>query len=146
MLTWAIQRVGYADEHVDQQGTTDVDAFLLAFDAFPWVEQNNQWDETQDGPMAALILQNEADKRKLWITALASDEKLNDSYFIAVEWTAPRKSLFGFGQIKMVEETAAFSMVGRPNTEQLCRLFCDSRYEEFDRQIAEWVRRDRDGD
>jgi hypothetical protein len=146
MLTWAIQRVGYADEQVDQQGTTDVNAFLRAFDAFPWVEQNRQWDETQEGPMAALILQNEADKRKLWITAFASDGKLNDSYFIAVEWTAPRKSLFGFGQIKMVEETAAFSMAGRPNTEQLCRLFGDSRYEEFDRQIAEWVRRDRDGD
>lgn len=141
MLTWGIQRVGYADEQIDQQGTTDVSAFLRAFDAFPWVEQNNQWDETQDGPMAALILQSDADKRKLWITALASDGKLNDSYFVAVEWTAPRKSLFGFGQIKMVEETAAFSMPGRRNAEQLCRLFCDFRYEEFDREIAEWVER-----
>lgn len=145
MLTWGIQRVGYADDQVDEQGVVDVEAFLRAFDAFPWAEQNRLWNKTQEGPMAALVLKNEADKRKLWITSYAGDGEFGESYFVAAEWMAPRKSLFGFGQTKMVEDTATFDMVGRPHLEELCRLLADARHEEFDKQVAKCVERDRDG-
>lgn len=142
MLTYAIQKVGYDYQQTDPQGATDLIAFMTAIDDFPWKEQHEEWDEQQDGPFPALVLQNEAAQRELWVTALGREGGW--SYQLQAVSLQMRKGFFGKG--KLEREAEVINECTRGELDRLCELFCDGQHETFDREVARFVQRDRERD
>lgn len=139
-LTYAIQKVGYDHQQTDPQGETNLVAFMAAIDAFPWNEQHQQWDEQQDGPLPALVLQSEPDQRQLWVTALGTDRA--SSYQLQAVSMQMRKSFFGKG--KLEQDVTVVDARSRGEVDRLCELFCDGQYEAFDREVARLAERGSD--
>ncbi|WP_332308330.1 hypothetical protein [Herbaspirillum autotrophicum] len=139
MLTYAIQKAGYDYDQLDQQGAIDFDGFMHAINTFPWAEQLRAWDETQDGPLPSLVLQNEKDERALWVMVIGSD--LGNSFQVTAVWMRPHKGMFGLGKEKMVQETATIDIELRQELDQLCRLFCAAQYEDLERDVARFSER-----
>ncbi|UEP45719.1 hypothetical protein [Burkholderia sp. B21-005] len=141
MLTYAIQKAGYEFDQLDPQGVTDYASFVRAFDAFPWAAQHAEWDDTQDGPLPALVLQQADDQRELWVTAL-SDAHLDGFQLNAVAmWM--KKGLFGIGKGKLEQQVDTIDVDSRADVDTLCRLFCDRQYDELDRLVARHAERNR---
>lgn len=132
MLTYAIQNVG-DDLPLAPQGATDFVAFRQAIDAFPWAAQHALWDERQHGMLPALVLQDVAAERELWVTALGSGVDLSGSYLLQSVSMQFRKSLFGKG--KMVQDATLADAPSRAEVDRLCELFCDGQYEALDRLV-----------
>lgn len=139
MLTYSVQKVGYDFDQLDPQGATDYASFMHAFDAFPWVEQHAQWDDTQTGPLPALVLQHADDQRELWVTAL-SDAHASGFQLFAVSMRM-KKGLFGLGKGKLERNVDTIDVESRADVDTLCRLFCDRRYDELDRLAARHAER-----
>jgi hypothetical protein len=138
MLTYAVQKVGDDYQQTDPQGETNLIAFMAAIDAFPWDEQHRQWDEQQDGPLPALVLQNEPDKRQLWITALGTDR--TGEYQLQAVSMQMRKGFFGKG--KLEQDVTVADAPSRGVVDRLCELFCDGQYEAFDREVSRLAQTD----
>ena len=96
MLTYAIQHVG-DNLPLEPQGATDFLAFRQAIDAFPWAAEHAKWDELQEGPFPALVLQNTAEQRELWVTALGADVRVD----FELQSVSMRLSKSFFGKPKM---------------------------------------------
>lgn len=141
MLTYSIQKVGYDFEQLDPQGATDFPSFTQAFDAFPWAAQHAEWDDKQDGPLPALVLQHADDQRELWVTAL-SDAHADGFQLNAVSMRM-KKGLFGIGKGKLEQQVDTIDVRKRTDVDTLCRLFCDRQYDELDREVARHVERNR---
>lgn len=140
MLTCAIQKTGYDYQQTDPQGATDLVAFMAAIDAFPWAEQHREWDEQQDGPLPAVVLRNEPDRRELWVTALGSDRA--GSYQLQAVSMQMRKGFFG--KAKLEQDATVVDARSRAEVDRLCELFCDGQYEAFDREVTRLAARDSD--
>lgn len=140
MLTFAIQKTGYDYHQTDPQGETDLVAFQSAIDAFPWAEQHQAWEEEQEGPLPALVLQNEADQRALWVTALGTDRA--GSYQLQSVSMKLRKGFFGKG--KLEQDATVVDARSRAEVDRLCELFCDVQYEALDREVARLAERNRE--
>ncbi|MCA8253025.1 hypothetical protein LGM89_07105 [Burkholderia sp. AU31624] len=141
MLTYSVQKVGYAFEQLEQQGATDYPSFTQAFDAFPWAAQHAEWDDKQDGPLPALVLQHADDQRELWVTAL-SDAHAGGFQLNAVSMRM-KKGLFGIGKGKLEQHVDTIDVDTRADVDTLCRLFCDRQYDELDRLVARHAERNR---
>ncbi|KER74141.1 hypothetical protein HR51_03445 [Burkholderia cepacia] len=141
MLTYSIQKVGYAFDQLDPQGATDYASFTQAFDAFPWAAQHAEWDDTQEGPLPALVLQHADDQRELWVTAL-SDAQADGFQLNAVSMRM-KKGLFGIGKGKLEQHVDTIDVDTRADVDTLCRLFCDRQYDELDRLVAQHAERNR---
>jgi hypothetical protein len=141
MLTYSIQKVGYDFKQLDPQGATDYASFTQAFDAFPWAAQHAEWDDTQDGPLPALVLQHADDQRELWVTAL-SDAHADGFQLNAVSMRM-KKGLFGIGKGKLEQHVDTIDVRKRTDVDALCRLFCDRQYDELDRLVAGHAERNR---
>lgn len=133
MLTYAIQKVGETLP-LESQGATDLIAFRRAIDAFPWAAQHTEWDERQDGPLPALVLQDAAAERELWVTALGFGTDLSGAYLLQSVSMKFRKALFGKG--RMVQDATLVDAPSRNEVDRLCELFCDGQYEALDREVA----------
>jgi len=134
-LTYAIQKVGNDYNQTDPQGPIDFDGYMQALDEFPWAAQHLQWNETQDGPLPSLVLQNEDEKRELWVGALGGDPA--GSYQLHAVSMQLRKSLFGKDKLK--QDVTTVDVDDREETNALCRLFFEGRYAELDAAIARLV-------
>ncbi|MES2185827.1 MAG: hypothetical protein V4505_14845 [Pseudomonadota bacterium] len=143
MLTYAIQRVGYDYQQADAYGATDYDAFLRTVDGFPWAAQHAEWNQTQDGPLPAVVLQNGADQRALWVTALGMGER-DDGY--QLQSVAMRSHKGFFGKAKVEEDATVAEARDRAELGRLCRLFCDAQYAALDEEVARLVQRESDRD
>ncbi|MCA7996864.1 hypothetical protein [Burkholderia metallica] len=141
MLTYSIQKVGYDFKQLDPQGETDYASFTRAFDAFPWAAQHAEWNDTQDGPLPALVLQQADDQRELWVTAL-SDAHAGGFQLNAVSMRM-KKGLFGIGKGKLEQHVDTIDVDARADLDTLCRLFCDRQYDELDRRVATLAQRNR---
>lgn len=141
MLTYAIQKTGYDFNRLDPQGATDYASFTQAFDAFPWVAQHAEWNETQEGPLPALVLQQADDQRELWVTALADAH--SDGFQLNVVSMRMKKGLFGIGKGKLEQHVDTIDVGARADVDTLCRLFCDRQYDELDRLVAQHAERNR---
>ncbi|WP_241300686.1 hypothetical protein [Burkholderia stabilis] len=144
MLTYSIQKVGYDYTQLDSQGATDYASFIHAFDAFPWAVQQAEWDQIQDGPFPALVLQHADDQRELWVTAL-KDASANGFQLNAVSMRM-KKGLFGMGKLKPEQYVETIDVEKRADVDTLCRLFCDRQYDELDRLVARHAARSADRD
>ena len=143
MLSYAIQRVGYDYQRTDAYGATDCDAFLRTVDGFPWAAQHAEWNQAQEGPLPAVVLQNETDQRALWVTALGTGER--DAGY-QLQSVAMRSHKGFFGKAK-VEQDATVAEVGdRAELGRLCRLFCDAQYAALDDEVARLVQEESDRD
>ena len=153
-FTHAVQRVGSNPLHTEPQGPTDLDGFIRAIDVFPWIEQHIAWNETQEGPLPAVVLQNTASKSELWVTALASPTA-NDVNGIPEQWVLtdyqlhhvsikPHKTLFGFGKEVMKESAETASAETREEALEWCRLFHQGQTEALERAFERAIQRDRD--
>lgn len=145
-FTHAIQKAGDAAEHTDPQGPIDLAGFLRAVDAFPWREQLAAWDELQDGPLPALVLQNTANQAELWVSALGSGEITG--YQLHLMRMKLRKAFFGMGQEKLAQQVTTASVDTRQDVDRLCGLFHDQRLEvlEEEMQRLEEAERNRNDD
>ncbi|MET3821735.1 MULTISPECIES: hypothetical protein [Burkholderia] len=141
MLTYAIQKAGYEFDQLDPQGVTDYASFVRAFDAFPWASQHAEWDDTQDGPLPALVLQQADDQRELWVTALSDAHP--DGFQLNVVSMRMKKGLFGIGKGKLEQQVDTIDVDSRADVDTLCRLFCDRQYDELDRLVARHAERNR---
>ncbi|KVL44541.1 hypothetical protein WT01_02000 [Burkholderia cepacia] len=141
MLTYAIQKTGYDYNRLDPQGATDYASFTRAFDTFPWAAQHAEWDVTQEGPLPALVLQQADDRRELWVTALSDAHA--DGFQLNAVSTRMKKGLFGFGKEKPEQYVDTIDVDTRAEVDTLCRLFCDRRYDELDRLVAQHAQRNR---
>ncbi len=141
MLTYSIQKVGYQFDQLDSQGATDYPSFTQAFDVFPWAAQHAEWDDTQEGPLLALVLQHADDQRELWVTAL-SDAHADGFQLNAVSMRM-KKGLFGIGKGKLEQHVDTIDVDTRADVDTLCRLFCDRQYDELDRLVARHAERNR---
>ncbi|MBJ9592068.1 hypothetical protein [Burkholderia seminalis] len=141
MLTYSIQKVGYDYKQLDPQGATDYASFTHAFDAFPWAAQHAEWDETQEGPLPALVLQHAGDQRALWVTAL-SDAR-SGGFQLNVVSMRMKKGLFGIGKGTLEQHVDTIDVDTRADVDTLCRLFCDRQYDELDRRVARHAERNR---
>lgn len=140
MLTYAVQKVGDALP-LEPQGPTDFNAFRHAIDAFPWAAEHAKWDERQEGPFPALVLQRAADQRELWVTALGADVSVD----FEVQSVSMRLSKSFFGKAKMKQDWTALSAYDRAEVDRLCQLFCDAQYEALDREADRLAARTNDG-
>ena len=134
MLTYAVQKVGKNSLPVEPQGATNFDAFMGAIDAFPWAAQLAAWNENQDGPLPALVLQNKESDRELWVTALFTE--LAASFQVHAMSMQLRKGLFGFGKPKLSRNVTTVELNDRNDMSRLCRMFCDGDYEALDLEVA----------
>ncbi|KFG97548.1 hypothetical protein GQ56_0108355 [Burkholderia paludis] len=134
MLTYSVQKVGYDFNQLDPQGATDYASFTQAFDAFPWPAQHAEWDEAQEGPLPALVLQQADDQRELWVTALG-DAHAEGFQLHAVSMRV-KKGLFGIGKEKQERYVETIDVEKRADVDALCRLFCERQYDELDRLVA----------
>jgi hypothetical protein len=116
MLTYSVQKVGYAFEQLDPQGATDYPSFTQAFDAFPWAAQHAEWNDTRDGPHA-------------------------DGFQLNAVSMRMKKGLFGIGKGKLEQHVETIDVRKRTDVDTLCRLFCDRQYDELDRAVAQHVER-----
>lgn len=142
MLTYSIQKAGYDFTQLDPQGATDFPSFMNAFDAFPWAAQYIEWNETQEGPIPALVLQQTDDRRELWVSALSDD--LTRSFQLNSVSMRTKKSLFG--KEKLEQDVATIDVRRRADVDVLCRLFCEGQYAELDRLVAQFVERNQEDD
>lgn len=140
MLTYAIQHVG-DDLPLEPQGATDFLAFRQAIDAFPWAAEHAKWDELQEGPFPALVLQNTAEQRELWVTALGADVRVD----FELQSVSMRLSKSFFGKPKMKQDWSAVSASDRAEVDRMCELFCDARYEALDREVERLASRASEG-
>ncbi|WP_423369301.1 hypothetical protein [Burkholderia sp. LMG 32019] len=141
MLTYSIQKTGYDYNQLDPQGATDYASFARAFDTFPWAAQHAEWDDTQEGPLPALVLQHADDQRELWVTALSDAHA--DGFQLNAVSTRMKKGLFGIGKEKPEQHVDTIDVGTRAEVDALCRLFCDRQYEELDRLVARHAERNR---
>ncbi|WP_322087442.1 hypothetical protein [Burkholderia sp. BCC1999] len=141
MLTYAIQKTGYDYNQLDPQGATDYASFTRAFDSFPWAAQHAEWDDTQEGPLPALVLQHADDQRELWVTALSDAHA--DGFQLNAVSTRMKKGLFGLGKEKPEQHVDTIDVDTRADVDTLCRLFCDRQYDELDRLVARHAERNR---
>jgi len=146
MLTYAIQKTGYDYEQLDPQGATDYAGFIRALESFPWAEQLALWNETQDGPLPGLVLQNAEDQRELWISVLGTE--LDDSFQLNAVSMREKKGLFGMGKPKMERDVTTFDVDERTDVDRLCQLFCSRHYAPMDLEVARLAElaRERDED
>ncbi|HDR9484108.1 TPA: hypothetical protein QDC20_004952 [Burkholderia aenigmatica] len=141
MLTYSVQKVGYAFDQLDPQGATDCASFTQAFDAFPWAAQHAEWDDTQEGPLPALVLQHADDQRELWVTALSNAQ--SDGFQLNAVSMRMKKGLFGIGKGKLEQHVDTIDVDTRADVDTLCRLFCDRQYDELDGLVARHAERNR---
>jgi hypothetical protein len=144
MLTYAIQKTGYDYGQLDPQGRTDFDGFIRALESFPWAEQLALWNDTQDGPLPALVLQHTEDQRELWISALGTE--LDESFQLNAVSVREKKGLFGMGKSKMERDVTTFDVNARTDLDQLCQLFCSRQYALMDQQVLRLAELERDND
>lgn len=133
MLTYAIQKVG-DDLPLEPQGSTDFLAFRQAVDAFLWVAEHALWDERQEGALPAVVLQDGAAQRELWVTVLGNGKDLSGAYLVQSVSMQFRKSFFGKG--KTVQDATLADAPSRVEVDRLCELFCDGQFEALDREVA----------
>ncbi|MDR0244986.1 MAG: hypothetical protein LBJ65_25600 [Burkholderia sp.] len=141
MLTYSVQKAGYDFNQLDPQGATDYVSFVRAFDTFPWVAQHAAWDDTQEGPLPALVLQQADDRRELWVTALTDAHA--DGFQLNAVSMRMKKGLFGIGKGKLEQHVDTIDVETRADVDTLCRLFCDRQYDELDQRVARHAARNR---
>ncbi|WP_144107346.1 hypothetical protein [Paraburkholderia sp. BCC1886] len=144
MLTYAIQKAGYDYDQLDSQGSTDFAGFIRALENFPWAAQLALWNETQDGPLPALVLKNEEDQRELWISVLGTE--LGESFQLNAVSMQEKKGLFGFGKPKMDRTVTTFNVEGRSKVDRLCELLCSREYALLDEEVTRLDQLSRDLD
>ncbi|GAB2871896.1 hypothetical protein GCM10027093_04410 [Paraburkholderia jirisanensis] len=144
MLTYSIQKVGYDYQQLDAQGETDFTSFIAAFEAFPWGEQYREWNETQDGPLPALVLQYKEDGRELWVSALSND--LTRDFQLNSVSMRTKKGLFGIGKETQQQHVETFDIRLRDDVDALCLAFCQRQFEEVDRLARWYVENDLEND
>lgn len=137
MPTYAIQRVSN-DSPIDIPGETDFDSFMQVVEAFPWAAQHRQWNETQEGPLPAVVLQDKLNLRELWVISLGAEP--NTSWLLHAVSMQLKKPFFG--KAKLEQDRVTLDLDRRGEVDLLCRFFCESRYEELDRTVAELAKRD----
>lgn len=130
MFSYAIQKVGFDFDEVEQQGEIDLPGFMNAINTFAWRAQLQQWDEDQDGPLPTLVLQCEPEQRQLWISALGKE--LGDDFQLQSVSCQMRKSLFG--KPKQERNVAIFNVHERSTLKQLCALFFQREFEALDHE------------
>lgn len=140
MLTYAIQKAGYKHDQVDQRGATDYASFMAELEAFPWTEQQRQWEEKQDDSPPGFVLQDKPAERELWIQPLG--EALQDDFQVHSVSMQLKKGVLGFGQAKLKQDWTSIEVGQRSRLDALCRLFCAGDYEALDREVAEIDRRE----
>lgn len=131
MLTHAVQKVGDDYQQTQALGETNVIAFRAAIDAFRWAAQHAAWEVQQEGPLPVLVLQNQADQRELWVTALGAD--LAGEYQLQSVSMQLRKGFFG--KAKLEQDATVVDAHDRAEVDRLCELFCDGQYEALDREV-----------
>ncbi|MDR2296950.1 MAG: hypothetical protein LBE30_01210 [Comamonas sp.] len=140
MLSYSIQKVGSNFDTVEPQGPIDLAGMLRAIDEFPWCEQLRDWNEEQEGPLPALVLESEADQRQLWITALG--EGLGQDFQLQSVATQTRKGLFG--KSRQDRNVLVFDVFGRSALNQLCALFCEREFDALDHEAQRLARQAED--
>lgn len=108
---------------------------------FPWAAEHAKWDELQEGPFPALVLQNTAEQRELWVTALGADVRVD----FELQSVSMRLSKSFFGKPKMKQDWSAVSASDRAEVDRMCELFCDARYEALDREVERLASRASEG-
>ncbi len=103
--------------------------------------QHVEWNETQDGPLPALVLQHADDQRELWVTALTDAH--SDGFQLNAGAMRMKKGPFGSGKGKLERQVDAIDVDSRADVDTLCRLFCDRQYDELDRLVARHAERNR---
>lgn len=140
MLSYAIQKVGFDFDQLEPQGPIDLTGMLRAIDGFPWREQLQDWNEEQDGPLPALVLECEAERRQLWITALG--EGLGQDFQLQSVSTQVRKGLFG--KPRQERNVLVFEVFSRSTLNQLCALFCEREFDALDQEAQRLARQAED--
>lgn len=92
-FTWTIQQAGYDFDRYDHKGKTDYSEFIGAFEAFPWAEQHQEYNQKNEGASATLSVKDAQTDTSLWVSIAGDNE--NPFFLVGYIYEKKTKSLFG---------------------------------------------------
>ncbi len=133
MFTYNIQLAGYPHDKIDKKGNINYNGFRDAFNAFPWLEQMEEYNKIQDGCSATISVKSEMDAKSLWVS-IAGD---STNYLFLVGFTYFRKNSFLFGLIKQnIEESDVYEIKNQNHILPLFKLFFERQFDSLNSELA----------
>jgi hypothetical protein len=135
MFTYNVQLAGYPHEKFDDKGQTNYDAFIRAFDEFPWMEQLDKSDEIQEGSAATLSVVAFGEDKAFWVS-IAGDRK-KYVFLVGYVYMKIKKGLFGIGKAKLVKWVDIYEIEDKEELKNLFKLFFDRKFDSLQSKLLE---------
>jgi hypothetical protein len=98
MFTYNIQLAGYNHSQYDEKGVIEGDSFLDLIEQFPWIEQLEAYNLTQQGASATISVINHNTTNVLWVSI--GGNKNEYSYLVGYVYSRISKGILGLGKEK----------------------------------------------
>ena len=133
MFTYDVQHGGDSHDKYELKGQTDYDNFMLAFDAFPWVDEIERSNANQNGSSPTLSVKNKTDNKDFWVS-MAGDRN-NHGYLIGYVYLKTKKGVFGFGKLKTFKWAEIYLTEDKQLIEYLFKIYFDKNYDRLHYEI-----------
>lgn len=127
MFTYDVQHGGDSHDKYELKGQTDYNNFMLAFEAFPWIEEIERSNANPTGSSPTLSVKNETDDKDFWVS-MAGDRN-NHGYLIGYIYLKPKKGIFGIGKLKAIKWVEIYLTTDKQLIAKLFKLFFDKDYD-----------------
>jgi hypothetical protein len=127
MFTYDVQHGGDSLDKYELKGQTDYDNFMLAFEAFPWIDEIERSNANPNGSSPTLSVKNETDNKDLWVS-MAGDRN-NHGYLIGYVYLKPKKRILGFGKLKTIKWVEIYLTVEKQLIVNLFKIYFDKDYD-----------------
>ena len=113
--------VGYPHEKWDDKGQINPEEFNDVFDAFPWMEQVDQYDQVKEGCSATISVCSNAHNKDLWVSIAGDNRK--SIFLIGYVYQKARRRLFGFGKEEVVKWIDIYELADTNKIKELFQVF-----------------------
>ena len=126
MFTYDVQHGGDSHDKYELKGQTDYDNFMLAFDAFPWIDEIERSNANPNGSSPTLSVKNETDNKDFWVSMAGN--RNNYGYLIGYVYLKTKKGILGFGKLKTIKWVEIYLTVDKQLIANLFKIYFDKDY------------------
>jgi len=133
-FTWNIQKAGYDFDKVDEMGKINFENYLMEFENFPWIEQLEFINKTQEGCAPTMSVVDHETGWKFWISMGGSSKE----YFYVLGFICfiEINSFLGFGKPKIKEQHYSCETTDKKLVLELIKVFFERDFDKLQSTIA----------
>ena len=128
------QRAGYDFSRFDEKGTTDFSSFIKEFEAFPWEEELQTYNQINQGVPASLYVKDSTNNTCLWVSLSGVND--NPFYLIGYIFDKKPKGFLGiFGKGKAQRWMEMYAVYKKADLREYFELYFQGDLKGFHAQI-----------